>query len=749
MVFKYNNLLISSMKNRILFGSAAVLLLLASCSQEAVQPDRQDGRQMVITAGWEDPAPETKTYLSGGTQIRWSTNARDKRIYVFDTKGGKNTFTSTSETYEATRTFTGTITSGSSVKYILWHGSDTDDCVLTESSGGTGTETMTSGGSATLETKAGLMPPVNAFSGTSLILPSTQVISNGHSFAANANIALMKEGDPCLKSVFGYLRYRIPVSSYGHAAIKSVTVSADEDLAGQVDIDLSGDDPVTHIVADASSTITVNTRWKDTSYEYGLYYMVIPAGTYHNMSITITPFSGAADSQSAATGDPFTIYCRGEVVVERGKYTDLGTLPLAKPASSNPGFKFDTDYFEEFTDPESGVVSYRIKSDALGWDNSQSGYYVTKGMTDDERFIYFMVSANEYRPEYHVLEREEESAKILDLETRKLYTFYATNACYPYLDPVEDKIYYCIRNEAKNAAKFYMRDLKNAPDVAVPLADFPQQLVPAGATRPIRRVCSHITLTQDKRKVFLDAWVMDTFYQGLLDLYTGEWTEWDHNVNECHLTHAEFNPTRDDEVLLAMDSWTDMQEVKHKMSDIGYANDGEFNGQGTYMRMQIMRPDGSRTIIRPSNQNYASHEGWHPDGDHVYWCANNGFHIRSVRNPSEYEFAVVEKASHCNFSLNKNYVVHDDNRNWGSYSGSFRGCQWRVWFTNRETGKHVAIYSGLKPIAPDEEHESRIHPDPHPHFVAGDKYVVCTAAGDDGNVHWSITPVDQLITLTL
>lgn len=738
------------MTNRFFIGIAAAVLALVSCEREAPgSGNEEDGRQITITVGWEDQLPATKTYLSGGTKIRWSTADRDKRIYVFDSKGGKSTFTSSSSSYEDVRTFTGSITSGSEVKYILWHGSDTDDVVLTDTSSGAGTENMTSGGTATLETKADLMPPVTAFTGSSLTLASVQSIINGHSFAATANISVMKEGDTCLKSVFGYLRYRIPASALGgmHAAIKTVTVSADEPMAGQVTIDYNGAEPVATVLGSTTS-VTVNTRWKDSYYEEGLYYMVIPAGTYHNMSITITPFAEASDSQSAATGDPFTIYCRGNVVVERGKYTDLGTLPVSKPASTTPGFKFDTDYFEEFTDPSSGVVSYRIKSDALGWDNSQSNYYVTKGMTDDERFIYFMVSANEFRPAYHTLEIEEESAKILDLQTRKIYTFFANNGCYPFLDPVEDKIYYCIRNAEKNAAKFYMRDLKNAPDVEVPLADFPQKLVPVGATRPIRRVCSHITLTQDRRKVFLDAWVVDTFYQGLLDLYTGEWTEWSHNENECHLTHAALNPTRDDEVLLAMDSWTDTQKVEHKMSDVGYANDGEFNGQGTYMRMWIMKPDGSRSLIRPGSNNYASHEGWHPDGNYVYWCGGDGsFHIRSVRNPSDYEHATVEKAAHCYFSVDKNYVVHDDNRDWGIYSGNYRGCQWRVWFTNRLTGKHVAIYSGLKPIATEAE-PSRIHPDPHPHFVAGDKYVVCTAAGDDGNIHWSITPVDQLITLT-
>jgi hypothetical protein len=309
-----------------------------------------------------------------------------------------------------------------------------------------------------------------------------------------------------------------------------------------------------------------------------------------------------------------------------------------------------------------------------------------------------------------------------------------------------------------------MRDLLNAPDVEVPLADFPQHLVPQGVSKPIKRVVSHLTLTQDRRKVFIDARIMDTFYQGLLDLYTGEWTEWGRST-EVNLTHGQLNPKNDNEALLAIDVWDDTNGVNHPMIN---DPDGEFNGAGTYPRIQLMTSDGSRRTIRPSDPwNGATHEMWHQDGDHVYWCGGTrwtdntytvpvtsggthygGYHIRNVRT-GEYECIPVPRATHVNLSEDYKYATFDDDRPYGAYdTGYYRGGPWRVWFQNRENGKIVAIYSEMPLYAQSTAQSSRIHPDPHPHFVAGDKYIVCTAYGADGNLHWSITPVDQLIAKT-
>ncbi|MBO4340381.1 MAG: hypothetical protein J5835_02990 [Bacteroidales bacterium] len=406
---------------------------------------------------------------------------------------------------------------------------------------------------------------------------------------------------------------------------------------------------------------------------------------------------------------------------------------------------FGDDLFIKYTDPEFGVISYKFRNEALGLGkcNTQSNYFVTKSMTDDERFFFMFYSAKEQNGN----KPSKRGAFVVDLKKRKLIQFYASDSCYPYLDIKEDKLYYYLMDNSRDGGHFMMKDLLKG--TTTQLADFPKELATTGSY--ITRCCSHITLTRDRRKVFLDAIVNDTFYQGLLDLYTGEWTEWSHNET-VHLTHGQINPTRDDEALLAIDAYHSSKK------DLPIVNDPD----GTFPRIQIMTSDGNRRTIKPSEGNYATHEMWLPDGntvsfsagmDNPDWTMTGGFHTRNIRTGA-YTATNVGRATHCNFSNNMKYVVHDDDRPWGSYQeGFYRGGPWRVWFYNRETKKDILIYSGLKPITSSDK-PSTIHPDPHPHFVCNDKYIICSASDDEvgengyGYLHFSITPVDQLIKLT-
>ena len=77
----------------------------------------------------------------------------------------------------------------------------------------------------------------------------------------------------------------------------------------------------------------------------------------------------------------------------------------------------------------------------------------------------------------------------------------------------------------------------------------------------------------------------------------------------------------------------------------------------------------------------------------------------------------------------------------------WRGCKWRVAFWNRETERGVWIYSTRPALMPREK-QSRLHPDPHPHFVMNGRYVVCTANNADGHMDLYVTPVDQLVKMT-
>ena len=164
-----------------------------------------------------------------------------------------------------------------------------------------------------------------------------QKVNTSKSFDSRANIAVMKPGDTALRNVFGYLRFTLP--SYPIAgetrisAIKSVTLTADENVAGNISIDYSGTDPVATVVSNGSTSLTLNARWKDngpTGYEAGVVYLILPPGTYHHASLTLVPFTEEPTVSGAATGTPFTVNFVGDVVVQRGKYTECGVLPASE-----------------------------------------------------------------------------------------------------------------------------------------------------------------------------------------------------------------------------------------------------------------------------------------------------------------------------------------------------------------------------------------------------------------------------------
>ena len=477
----------------------------------------------------------------------------------------------------------------------------------------------------------------------------------------------------------------------------------------------------------------------------GVVFMALPAGS----SLTV----------SAAATDAVSHDCykkiKNPVDVVAGKYYEINMKLVAPEDKIDPapaGWKdriFDNDLFFAYTDSVSGVKSYYLKSQAIGWDNSQTIYYMGKEFTNDERFLFAMVSPNEWTGNPKLRD-----GIIIDLATRKQYSFPASSSAYPYLDPETDQLYYTVKNSTSTDVTLMRRDLLRNPEYEHELAHYPREIIPFGASNPIKRVINHITISRDKQMVFIDPRIQNCFYWGTLNFYTGAWEEWGHST-EINYTHGQFNPMHDDEALCSTDAWDG--NGQHYATP--HENDGAYNGEGTIMRMQFCKKGYRRTIQPSPTSNSATHDGWTYDGDHIYWM-QAGIHKRNVRT-NEYTLVYAcppggaeEQTTHAHPTVDEKYWTYDDaapgiggEKDWHWY----RGAKWRVKFLNTLTGKRVLIYSDRPPIT-DKNHESALHPDPHPHFVCNDKYVVCTIAGGAdyprANIHWSITPVDQLIEKT-
>jgi len=406
--------------------------------------------------------------------------------------------------------------------------------------------------------------------------------------------------------------------------------------------------------------------------------------------------------------------------------TGLPAKPEKPKEEEKETFSIETSsLFRKYTDPESGVVSYLLKDTLLHttFENSQSSYFNCKSMTEDGRFILYFSSYNEYK---HPDQSSYHHGNIIDLKTDKIYEIpnSSFNAI-PYLDTKNDKLYY-IYNQ-KSAGSFYRRDLLDNPAKDIYLCAFPKEIY---AGDRIRRACTHLTLTSDKKKAFIDARSGNFFYLGMVELATGKFDLWE--KIDTNLCHAQICRTNDDLVLCAIDRFTDVDgKTIHTIQ-----NDPD----GAYPRIQLMTKSGRKTI-RSQVTNYATHENWNEQGDGIYFCPT-GVRYHDLNTGTE-TLICPEKAAHSFLSIDKKYVTCDCQK-WGYY----RGCPWAVYFWNIEKQKGVWIHTKTTAIAPDAEHESGLHPDPHPQFVCGDKYIICTMGGEDGNMHLSITPVSQLKEMT-
>ena len=385
------------------------------------------------------------------------------------------------------------------------------------------------------------------------------------------------------------------------------------------------------------------------------------------------------------------------------EYSETAPKPKPTSPSEEPApvvdpeeVTFADDLFETVIDA-SGVKSYLLKSGLADWECSQSNYFNSRSMTNDERFLFFFGCNKDF------VSNQVRSGVIIDLKTRKLYKIDNCKfSCCPYLDIENDVLYYGVVVNNKSGGEFYRRDLLVDPSADIKLANLPSSLMPAGVVRPLQRLASHLTLTQDKKKVFLDMRIHNSFVWGLLDLYTGQWDEWG-RTEDIQLTHGQMNPKRDDIALMATDKYT-RREDNGTTTNTVYVQKDE---NGWYPRMQIVSKGSRYTMIPDINTTrdggYASHERWDESGEYVYWCSDTPC-IRSLANAKKADadaytkYSTPSHASHCFFSADRKYIAYDDQR-----PDYYRSCNWKVNFYNTKTQKEVKIHTLLPALVPKDD----------------------------------------------
>ena len=393
--------------------------------------------------------------------------------------------------------------------------------------------------------------------------------------------------------------------------------------------------------------------------------------------------------------------------------------------------------FDRYVDPVSGVTSYVLRQGLAGW-NQQSLYFTARSMTDDGRFLVFDISQDERVAPvpYHI-----DTAKTkacVDFLKDEIVVMDGTDGGIPYVDTESDVLYYGKRDANGDPLPFiYRRDLLVDPRREIVCCRIPEEV--KGGGKKVLDYFTHLTLTRDRRYAFLesktDCNFANTFLddknpggiyqQGLLELSTGKYTPWSSTKFYCN--HGQVHPY---DPTLALCAWDGCWKHILKRGDV-------------FPRLHFVRANGSVKMIPPTCGNCASHEIWTDDGKGFSYCGYGTIYCDLASGRQEVACPIY--TTHSVLTRDRKFVLYDS-----PYDGWYRGRPWRVGLWNRETGRKVYIYAQSAPLNPEfpSEKVSRLHPDPHPHFVMDERYAVMTWNGPDRRMNLMVTPMKPVWTLT-
>ena len=382
--------------------------------------------------------------------------------------------------------------------------------------------------------------------------------------------------------------------------------------------------------------------------------------------------------------------------------------------------------FIRHVDGRTKIVSYVLRPGLIA-DSQQSMYFTVKSMTDDGRFLLFTTCRNENK-----LQTPRGKAYVDFLTDTVHFLDAPTDYVVVTLDVKTDKIYFIRRNPDRIC---YI-DLLSDPDHDVVITMMPEHFTRPGVD--VQRYYTHMTLTQDRQKAFLDTRRIEegkTIYeQGLVDFKTGKWEKWSETDFFCN--HGQLCPTDD---TLALCAWEECW-LKTVVSN-GVPVRVRRPPEEPYPRVWLIRADGSKRNIIPEEFNYATHEHWQEDGKGIMWCCRNGLYGYNIAEDRQY--CIMPFASgHATMTADNRYVTTDF-----PVGGWYRGCNWQVLFYDRETGKIVFPFYKNERLCEDDG-KLHNHPDPHPQFVCNDRYIVSTINHSDGHMDLAVTPTEPLKQMT-
>ena len=391
-------------------------------------------------------------------------------------------------------------------------------------------------------------------------------------------------------------------------------------------------------------------------------------------------------------------------------------LTCAVSAFAHPVVKTPANsrLFESVIDSVSGVTTYLLKEEAAPQWNAQTLYFTTPTYSADGRFLIFLSSDDEFKSE-----TAPRKIMLIDFLKDAVIDLHCQYDRGPFLDSKTDSLYYFNRPRRM----LCRRDLLTDPLKEVDVTPLPAEFGPLTGKDYF---FTHITLSQDRRRMWCDCNVSNRCFQGMLDLTNGRFEKWSETPFLCN--HGQLNPVRDDIALCAWEyakfkcpfELTEDEKKTAKIDKSGLYTDVKRPTGWVYPRLQLFEKAGSAPTTIPSAIcNYATHEWWARDGRGFIFCGGGNVIYHDLASGKQ-RIVCSHGGTHATMTADNRYIVFDR-----SFRGSPRGKPFGVGLCDAEKDRVIWIrpYTGRYC---EDNLQSKLHPDTHPHFSADDRWVVWT-----------------------
>ena len=400
---------------------------------------------------------------------------------------------------------------------------------------------------------------------------------------------------------------------------------------------------------------------------------------YHADMTTFPPDHGEAAPGSARGGS-----ARGQ----HAAAFDLGRHP----------------YFEAWTDPGSGVVSYLLRERVAPV--QQSFYFTNPSVCPDERWLWLycafppnpvrtlaVVSLDPDRPLMrHFPAAGFDAASPMVAPGGETPGCYFTQGRHVYFQPVEggEPRIICSLNERYIAG------------------------------RRLARLATHLTVSADGHHFLLDGEVGNHWFVGIGDRRTGEVTiikEFANNHN-----HAQFAPHDPGLFPIAHDHTHD-----------------PITGRRLHFDIRLWLMDTADTRYEPLTPHHyckpytgLAHEWWLPDGRIAYVDYQRGVY---TVDPASCQHTHIWPRPLCHAHCNGEMTLYCADES--PYKWAEKPCE--VLLFEPATGRQWQLVSAMPPPAIER---GTYHIDPHPQFSPGGTWVTYTTTMGDGTADVALCPVD-------